>query len=352
MVQYNASDLIIKHNTKPVFRINKDLVKGEMEELSSDGIKEYFKIICSEENYNKVIKKREEVDFSFHDKNIGRFRVNAFWQKGGLAAVFRHIQAEIPSFEKLLLPEIIYTVGTYQNGIVLVTGTTGSGKSTTLAAIINYINQNFSKHIVTIEDPIEYIHPDLMGVVTQREVGIDTKDNASALRAVLRQNPDVILIGEMRDAETVLTGIEAAETGHLVFSTLHTANTVQTIDRIMEFFPPSKQEQVRPMISEALKAVFSQMLLPRLDGLGVAPAVEVLMQTPTIKKLIRENNLNKIQYNIHNGSQDGMQTFDQSLVSLYQNKIVTYENAAARCSRPALFDRFCQGFFPNIDDGE
>lgn len=352
MVQYSASDLIIKNGSAPIFRINKELIRGEMEELDSELIRDYLKIICSDENYKKIIEQKEECDFSFYDANIGRFRVNAFWQKGGLAAVFRHIKSKLPTFEELLLPETIYKTCSFQNGIILITGTTGSGKSSTMAAIINYINQNFAKHIVTIEDPIEFVHTDLKSAITQREIGIDSKNYDSALRAVLRQNPDIIVIGEMRDAETVLAGVEASETGHLVLSTLHTGNASQTIDRIIEFFPKTKHDQIRTLLAENIKAIFSQMLIPKIDGSRMVPAVEIMVQTTTLKKLIRENQIEKLLFHIHNGSQDGMQTFDQSLVSLYLNKYISYEDAMKRCSRPALFDRFCQGFFPNIDDGE
>jgi len=320
--------------------------------LTNEDLMEYFKEISSEELFKKLIQEREEIDFAFYNEEIGRFRVNAFWQKNGLAAVFRHIKSKIPTFEELLLPSQIYNIFNYIKGIILITGTTGSGKSSTMAAIIDYINQNYAKHIVTIEDPIEFIHTDKKSTITQREIGIDSKSYSLALRAVMRQNPDIIVIGEMRDAETVMSAIEASETGHLVFSTLHTGNTVQTIDRIIEFFPKNKHDQIRNLLSENIKAILSQMLIPSIDNSRLIPAVEILYQTPTIKKLIRENQLEKLLFHIHNGSQDGMQTFDQALVALYKNNLISYDNASSRCSRPALFDRFCQGYYPNIDDGE
>ena len=263
-----------------------------------------------------------ELDFSYSNPGLGRFRVNVFKQRGTYSMALRVVSLEVPSMDALTLPPIIKELTTKQRGLILVTGPTGSGKSTTLASMIDYMNNNKNDHIITIEDPIEYLHKHKNSIVNQREIGQDSNSFAAALRAGLRQDPDVILVGEMRDLETISTAITAAETGHLVLSTLHTVGAAKTIDRVIDVFPPHQQQQIRVQLASVLEAVVSQQLLPKADGSGRAIALEVMVATPAVRNLIREGKTHQMQTVIQTGSHLGMQTMDSSLLDLYRKRII------------------------------
>ncbi len=350
MVDNGASDIILKTGSAPAMRINRALMKVEMDPLKPDEMEKLCLNVTDWEKVSKV-KAGSEQDMAYSVAGVGRFRVNMFSQRGSLGMVLRHIKGVIPNFEELTLPQIMYHLCAYQFGIVLVTGTTGSGKSTTLAAMMDYINSNMAKHIVTIEDPIEFLHRDKLSVLTQREIGLDTGSYGTALKFVLRQNPDIILVGEMRDKETVDTAFTAAETGHLVFSTLHTANAPQTIERILEFYEAEEKDRLRVLLSEFLMAVVSQRLVPKVDGKGMVPNVEVMIQSPIVKKLIVDNRIPKLKSAIHQGRQEGMQTYDQSLVDLFNAGLISTDEARTRASKPAAWELYLKGHFPDIDTG-
>jgi twitching motility protein PilT len=290
-------------------------------------------------------RKAQEVDLAYSVTGLGRFRCNVFQQRGTVGMVLRVIPTRVKSFEELGLPPVLKRIAQEERGLVVVTGTTGSGKSTTLAAMIDYINSTRSAHIMTVEDPIEYLHRDHMSIVNQREVAVDTESFARALRSALRQDPDVILVGEMRDHETIETALLAAETGHLVFSTLHTLDATETINRIVAVFPPHQQLQVRIQLASVLKAAISQRLIPRADGLGRAPAVEVMISTAFIRDcIVDKDKTSQIHGAIAAGtSQYGMQTFDQSIFSLYEQGFVTLDEALRWASNVDEFKLKVQG---------
>ncbi|HID79156.1 MAG TPA: type IV pilus twitching motility protein PilT [Aquifex aeolicus] len=326
-VKQGASDIHITVGTKPRVRID-----GKIQELTRFPMitpdmskKLIFEIM--KERYRKELEERGQVDFSFGVPGVGRFRVNAFYQRGTVAAVFRTLPAKIPHYRDLGLPERIIDLCHKSMGLVLVTGPTGSGKSTTLAAMIDYILENFPHHVLTIEDPIEYLFKHKKGIINQREVGTDAPDFNQALRAALREDPDVIMVGEMRDTETIETALRAAETGHLVFGTLHTNTAVSTINRIVDVFPPEKQEQIRIQLSFTLAGVISQRLVPKIGG-GRVLAYELLIPNKAIRNLIRENKLQQVYSLMQSGqSQTGMQTMNQSLARLYNEGLITLETA-------------------------
>jgi twitching motility protein PilT len=278
----------------------------------------------------RIFETTYELDCSYQLADIARFRVNIFRDKGNLAAAFRLINAQIPTVRELGLPPILEEIGRKPRGLVLVTGPTGSGKSTTLAAMIGQINHERSVHIITIEDPIEYLHTHGKCIINQRELGMDTKSFPAALRSALREDPDVLLVGEMRDPETMALAITAAETGHLVFATVHTNNAAQTVDRVVDVFPPGQQEQIRVMLSNNLEAVVSQQLLPRAGREGRVPAVEIMMASPAIRNLVREAKAHQISSVIQTSAHLGMQSMDQALRDLYLRGLITYEMAVAR----------------------
>ncbi|MGI8735858.1 MAG: type IV pilus twitching motility protein PilT [Candidatus Eremiobacter antarcticus] len=286
---------------------------------------------------------KKELDYAYGLHGHGRFRVNAFFQRGTVSAAFRSVRLDIPSFEELRLPPSIRALCEHRDGIVLLTGATGTGKSTTLASMIDFINSTQRRHIVTIEDPIEYIHSDKMCIISQREVGIDTSSFTIALKQALRQDPDVILIGEMRDPETIITALTAAETGHLVLSTLHTQNTTQALERIMDALPESNRKMFMVQLATSLRGIVSQRLLTRLDGSGLVPSVEVLIATPTIRSLVMEGKFTDMYQYISGGSFDGMQTFTQSLIDLYQSGLVTEKEAYSKADRPTEFRLAIEG---------
>ncbi|MFZ6016567.1 MAG: type IV pilus twitching motility protein PilT [Nitrospirota bacterium] len=335
----NASDLHIKVGSPPIVRIY-----GELTPLTSENklsLEDASKIAFSVMNpgQQEVFKKKNDIDLAYNVPGLGRFRCNIFVQKGTVGIVFRVIPIKIPTIEELLLPAIIKKIAMEPRGLVLVTGTTGSGKSTTLAAMIDYINTNRTEHIITIEDPIEYLHRDKKSIVNQREIGSDTESFGKALRQALRQDPDVILVGEMRDFETIQTALIAAETGHLVLSTLHTIDATETINRIISVFPPYQHKQVRIQLASVLKGIISMRLVPRADGKGRVPAVEVLVATTTVKDCIIDPDKTKsIPDVIAQGAiHYEMQTFDQSLFSLYKSGLITYEEALRWATNPDDF---------------
>ncbi len=341
-VERGASDIHLKTGSPPYFRIDGELVPRKAEALTESIMNDILAVLMNEKQ-RSIFNEKGEFDLAFVDPELGRFRVNIFRQRSTISIVMRRINTRIPNFEELFLPSVVERFAQLQRGLVLITGTTGSGKSTTLAAIIDYINERRRCHIVTIEDPIEYIHQDKKAVINQREIGIDTSDFSSALRAVMRQDPDVILVGEMRDLETFQAAISASETGHLVFSTLHTANAMQTIDRIVDLFPSNQQDQIRSQLSLNLRGIMCQRLLPRATGIGRVPACEVLVVTPAVMKLIKENRISRIPTAIQQGREDGMQSFNDSLFALLKSKMISKETALEVSDNPAELELMLQG---------
>lgn len=329
----NASDLHITSDVPPVLRIDGELVKLDGEILSAEETQKLIYSLLSEEQ-KKKFDENNELDSAFSLKDVGRFRLNVYRQRGSMAAAFRLIPEEFKNFEQLGLPPIAYQIAKLPKGLVLVTGPTGSGKTTTLASIINHINSERCEHIITVEDPIEFIHTHKKCVVNQREIGQDTYSFTAALRHILRQDPDVILIGEMRDLETIQAALNIAETGHLVFATLHTNDAVQSINRIIDVFPAHQQEQVRVQVSFVLEAIMSQQLIANIAGSGRVLACEVLIATSAIRNLIREAKIEQIPALIQTGAKFGMQTVNQSLSDLYKRRLISYQTAIESTSIP------------------
>lgn len=325
-VESGASDLHICAGVPPVIRIHGDLVYLNEPILTPHDCVQLAKQCLNSRLYEYFLE-MGEVDASYSLQNVARFRVNVFKQRGTCAIAFRPIPTDIPVIEDLGLPGLVYDLALKQRGLILITGPTGHGKSTTLAAMINYINSKRKCHIVTIEDPIEFLHRHNKSVINQREIGADTKCYANALRAVLREDPDVILIGEMRDQETISIALTAAETGHLVLSTLHTIGSAKTIDRIIDVFPPHQQPQVRTQLSTVLMGIISQQLIRKADNKGRVLATETMVWTPAIANLIRENRTHQINTCIQTGSQFGMYTMDSCLADLYKQELIDYESA-------------------------
>lgn len=342
MLDKKASDLHLKEGRPPLLRIDGKLSPLDMATITEDDLKEMI-FVVADERQRKKFEETSEMDSAYNLEDVARFRANVFKQKGKIEIVLRAIPIQIPSLEELNLPSVLSEISLYPRGLVLVTGTTGSGKSTTLAAMINKVNENYNHHIVTIEDPIEFVHSDKKCSVSQREVGLDTETFASALKYVLRQDPDVILIGEMRDSETVKAAISAAETGHMVFSTLHTIDTVQTINRILDFFAKEEQHQMRIQMAGALRAVLSLRLVLRADGVGRVPGVEIMIVTPTVRALLEEGKISQIKDMIKDGAQYGMQTFDQSLISLYKKGLISIEEARRNATSQQEIDLSLKG---------
>ncbi|MEM7480823.1 MAG: type IV pilus twitching motility protein PilT [Acidobacteriota bacterium] len=344
-VERKASDLHLKVGSHPVIRIDGDLHQlNEIKRLmQEDTIAMAFSIMNARQKQR--FKEDLEIDISYSVPGLGRFRCNIFQQRGTVGLVLRVIPARILGIRELMLPPVLEKICEERRGLVLCTGTTGSGKSTTLAAMIDYINGSRTEHIITIEDPIEFLHRDKRSICNQREIDVDTRAFSTSLRAALRQDPDVILVGEMRDYETIETALLAAETGHLVFSTLHTLDATETINRIISVFPPHHQKQIRIQLAQVLKAIISLRLVPRADGIGRVPAVEVMVATPYIKDCVENKEKTKfIREQISLGtSQYGMQTFDQSLYQLYRNGLITLEEAMRRATNPDEFRLKIQG---------
>ncbi|MFN8219266.1 MAG: type IV pilus twitching motility protein PilT [Fimbriimonadales bacterium] len=329
VVDRNASDLHICQASEPIIREDGALKKLNFEKFTPQDIQRMMYEIISDENITKF-ETTLELDFSYTLPRRARFRVNLYRDKGSCAAAFRLIPQKIPTVRDLNLPPILETLTEKPRGLILVTGPTGSGKSTSLAAMVNHINSTRSVHIITIEDPIEYLHSHKLSVINQRELGADTRSFAAALRASLREDPDVLLVGEMRDVETIQLAITAAETGHLVFATLHTNNAAESIDRMIDVFPPGQQEQIRVQLANNIQAVCAQQLLPRAGAPGRVPAVEVMVATPAIRNLIRENKTHQLPSMIQTSAQHGMINMDQSLRDLYLKGFVVLEEAMMR----------------------
>ena len=338
-VQREASDLHLKVGVPPVLRIDHELVPlQERPPINKADLDTIFAAVMTERQRQQFAERRE-LDLAYGVSGLGRFRANLFQQRGAYGIAFRVIPLQVQTIEELNLPPIIGKLAMEPRGMVLVTGTAGSGKSTTLAAMIDHINNNRTGHILTIEDPIEFLYRDKRCLINQREVGVDTESFAEALRSALRQDPDVILVGEMRDFDTVSNAILAAETGHLVMSTLHTIDAAETVNRIIAFFPPYQQKQIRLQLASVLRGIISMRLIPRADGKKRVPAVEVMVATATIRECIAEPDKTRkiVEVIAAGGSEYGMQTFDQSLMSLYQRGLVSYQEALRWSSNPNDF---------------
>ncbi|MEF8698536.1 MAG: type IV pilus twitching motility protein PilT [Candidatus Accumulibacter sp. UW26] len=335
-VKNKASDLHLSAGLPPIIRVNGDVRRINLPAMEHKDVHAMVYDIMSD-SQRKQYEDTRECDFSFEIPNLARFRVNAFVQNRGAGAVFRTIPSKVLTLEDLNCPKIFKDISDYPRGIVLVTGPTGSGKSTTLAAMINHVNENAYSHILTVEDPIEFVHQSKKCLINQREIGPHTLSFQNALRSALREDPDVILVGEMRDLETIRLALTGAETGHLVFATLHTSSAAKTIDRIIDVFPAAEKEMVRSMLSESLRAVISQTLLKTKDGQGRVAAHEVLIGTPAIRNLIRENKVAQMYSSLQTGQQYGMQTLDQSLVELVKRNIVSNTEARSKAANKDAF---------------
>ncbi len=345
LVSQNGSDLHITSNLQPAGRIDGKLRRFDCPSLSPHDVENLLFPMLSNEQRRKL-EQEWELDFSYGVEGLSRFRVNIYRDKGNYAAAFRTITDTVPSFESLGLPETVRKMAEKPRGLVLVTGPTGSGKSTTLAAMIDYINSTKAEHILTIEDPIEFVHKSKQSIIHQRELGMDTRSFANALKSALREDPDIILVGEMRDHETIALALTAAETGHLVFGTLHTSSASQTIDRIIDVFPEGQQQQIRVQLANSLVAVFSQTLIPKLqpDGTkkGRVMAQEIMIVTPAIANLIREAKAAQIYSTIQMNQGLGMQTLEMALSKLYKEKLISMEDAMSKTSRPDELKRLLQ----------
>ncbi len=352
VVQRNASDLHLCVGVPPVLRIDGQLYRTNFQPATPKQTQRLIYEILTDEQIQRF-ENTLELDFSYSLQDIARFRVNVYKERGSIAAAFRLIPRRVPTVHELELPPILEEIVTRPRGLILVTGPTGHGKSTTLAAMINHLNMTKSLHIITIEDPIEYLHQHNKCIINQRELGEDTKSFPAALRSALREDPDVILVGEMRDPETIAIAITAAETGHLVLSTLHTNSAAETIDRIIDVFPPNQQPQIRVQLSMNLVAVISQQLLPRAPGAPRSPigggriaAVEIMIANPAIRNLIREGKTHQIPSMIQTGAAEGMQTMDQALRDLYVRGLITYETAMERAHNPEELKKLIAGATP------
>jgi twitching motility protein PilT len=340
-VKAGASDVHLKANAQPTLRVHGVLKEVKLDPISNEGMEALAIHILRRNRLEPDMGRLMELDTSYYIDGVGRFRVNILRSKGNFGMVLRIIPSNVPSLDDLSLPPVLKKIAHEERGCVLVTGVTGSGKSTTLAAMINEINATTRKHIVTIEDPIEFLHTDKLSRITQREVGADTESFAMALRAALRQDPDVILVGEMRDAITIDTGLKAAETGHLVFSTVHTTDAAKTIGRIIDVFPSEAQPQIRMRLAENLKATISQRLLRKADGAGRVVAMEIMVVTMSAAEMIKDpNRTHEITDYLEKGKEHyGSQSFDQHLIDLYQAGVITFETAKAAASNPSDFER-------------
>ncbi|MDQ2986843.1 MAG: type IV pilus twitching motility protein PilT [Armatimonadota bacterium] len=338
LVRREASDLHLKAGMPPVMRVHGTLVRTDYPTLSEEDVDVLLRGVLSDERYARL-ESFKELDLSYEVPGLSRFRVNMFWHRHQLGAVFRVIPFKIKTIDELGIPQVCKEIALLPRGLILVTGPTGSGKSTTLAALVNHINTNRRQHIMTIEDPIEYMHTDQQAIINQRELGVDTHSFADALRHVMRQNPDVILVGEMRDLETIQLAITAAETGHLVMSTLHTVDAAQTIDRIVDVFSPDQQPQIRTQLSVTLQAVVSQTLLPTKDDLGRVAAFEVMVATHSIRTMVRDGKTHQLYHDIQMGHEFGMQTLDNSLLEHIRTNSVDFDVAMSKSQQPGEFRR-------------
>lgn len=347
-----SSDLHLRVGIRPHLRINGGLVPVDGPVSTPEDMETILNQILSERQKERFAR-RQELDLALSVAKMGRFRINIYRQRGTVAMAIRAVNTIVPTFEDLQLPEVVRKLADLRRGLVLITGTTGSGKSTTLAAVIEHVNATRADNILTVEDPIEYIYRDQKSIITQREVGGDTESFSSALRHAFRQDPDTILIGEIRDLETMSIALTAADTGHLVLTTLHTMNAVETVSRIISFFPPHQHQQIRLVLSGTLQAIVSQRLLPRCDGPGRCPAVEVLINTAAMRECIGDPDK---QFGIHEliengGVQYGMQTFDQSIMKLYRDGAIDYDTAMENTTNPDDFDLRVKGITGASDRG-
>ncbi len=339
MNEQGASDLHLVSGQPPALRLHGDIERIRYNVLSNDDLRSLLYEITPEEKI-KVFEETGDVDFGYEIPGLARYRANYFMQKYGIAAVFREIPSDILTAEQLGLPPVISKLANLPRGLVLVTGPTGSGKSTTLAAIIDQANKTRKDHIITVEDPIEFVHKSQGCIINHREVGMHTKTFSSALRGALREDPDIILVGEMRDLETISLAIEAASTGHLVFGTLHTSSAAKTIDRVIEVFPSSQQAQIRSTLSDGLRAVVAQVLFKRIDKKGRCAAMEIMVATPAVRNLVREAKTHQIPSSIQTGKQYGMQLLDDAIMQLYQKGWISPDEAYAKANTKALFRPF------------
>ncbi len=344
-VQGGASDIHIKTGTPVVFRINRELITIECPVPTEQWLNQVVETITPV-HLKKRLEEEREVDFSYYVPDLGRFRTNLFQQRGQWALAMRYVKSQIASFEELGLLEQIKTIAEEHRGIILVAGSTGSGKSTTLAAMLEHINANFKRHVITLEDPIEFVFEDNQCVIEQREVGLDTMSFHHALKHVLRQDPDIIMLGEMRDDVTFGAAMSAADTGHLVISTLHTTTAAQSITRILDFFKADEREQVRRQLAGTLRAVICQRMVPTIDG-RMTPALEILVNSPLVRKMLEENRLDKLTLAIETGGDDGMVTFNQSLFNLVKSGRITEKEALAKASNPQALEMNFKGIFLN-----
>lgn len=347
VVQRDASDLHLRAGEPPILRIHGDLKRTDLPRLTAEDVKNLLYAILNEERRQRF-ERDKELDLSYEVPGLARFRVNVFWQQRCVGAALRLIPFRIRTIDELLMPPAVKELAMRPRGLFLVTGPTGSGKSTSLAAMIHHINTHKRCHIMTIEDPIEYMHYDKMSIINQRELGVDTHSFADALRHVMRQNPDVILVGEMRDLETIHLAITAAETGHLVMSTVHTQDAPQTIDRIVDVFPPEQQQQIRMQLSVVLVGVLSQTLLPNAQGTGRVAAFELMVATPSVRNLIREGKTHQLYMDIQTGAEYGMQTLDSCLLNLVRKGLVDFEDAIAKASNPRDFEQRAQRMLAGV----
>ena len=337
-LESGASDLHLSTGSIPMVRIHGDMKKLQLPEMDNDSMSEIAKEVLNE-NQQNIFKEKLEIDFSTELQGKGRFRVNFFQQLNGISAVFRTIPSVIKSAEELGIPPILNQLSELDRGLVLMTGPTGSGKSTTLAAMIDHINEVQDRHIITVEDPVEYFHSSKSSLINQRELGHSTHSFANALKSALREDPDVILVGEMRDLETIQLALTAAETGHLVFSTLHTSSAVKTIDRIIDVFPTDSKSYIRSMLSESLVAVVAQKLLKKTTGDGRVPACEIMIANTAIKNLIREDKIYQIPSLVQAGGKEGMQTLDQDLQRLLDQGLINRDDAIQIAEKPEIFEK-------------
>jgi twitching motility protein PilT len=342
-VNMGASDIHIKPQHHATIRIAGELFPVQVDPPTMDQVSEIVRHMLPR-HLETRLEREKEVDFSYIDESLGRFRVNVFYQRGQPCLAVRYVKSNIPSFEELHLPEQLPKIAEAERGIVLVTGATGSGKSSTLAAMIEHINLTSRCHIITLEDPIEYIFEDKQSIIEQREVGLDTLSFERALVHVMRQDPDVIMIGEMRDSQSFMAALAAADTGHLVLTTLHTTTAYSSLGRVLDFFPSHEREQIRKQMAANLQAVVCQRLVPAIAG-GVMPAVEIMINTPMVRKLIEENRLDTLFAAIETGTEDGMQTFNQSLYKLVKAKAITEEAAMAAATNPDALKMNLRGIF-------
>ena len=344
-VENNASDIVIKANKPAYLRLSSRLRPVDMDPVPGDAVRAFVEATIPR-NFQAGWERDGQADYAYAVEDIGRFRINSFRQRGSVSVVFRYIKSRPPNFEELNLnPDPLIRLANSKDGILLVCGATGSGKSSTMAAMLNWINQNFDRHIITLEDPIEYTFTDEKSVFEQREIGIDVGDFPMAIRAVLRQNPDIILIGEMRDRETIETAISAAETGHLVFSTMHAATVQQALTRLFEFFPPDQILQARRQVSGAMRGFICQKLIPALEGGGRYPAFEILVTDPTVRNLLMEAQFDKIQQLLDAGDEAGSQSFNKDLYRLIKAAKISKAEGLRFSPNPQALDMNLKGIF-------